>query len=86
MSKATLTFDLPAEADEHGDALNGAGYRLLIEDLLSALRDVVKYGGDGCFGDAMLRDALTKRPGAAAAADLRKAIYDEAAERGLPLT
>ena len=42
--KAKLVFDLPSEAEEHNDALNGSRYKAALEDLDNWLRGLVKYG------------------------------------------
>lgn len=42
--KATLTFTLPDEANEHRDALDGYQWRRCCECLRSELRNWLKYG------------------------------------------
>lgn len=81
--KATLTFELPAESQEHDNALRGADYRGLVEDLLNELRSITKYGAAGDFGGVELADLFKSSDGAA---KLREAIYKECQERDLPIT
>lgn len=80
--KATLTFSLPEESEEHGNALRGTDYRTLLDDLCQALREVHKYDGPGNFGGLQLADLFKAGDGAA---KLREAIYAEAGERDLPM-
>lgn len=42
--KATLTFDLPEENEEHLMAINGWKYRLALSNLNEFLRAKIKYG------------------------------------------
>ena len=42
--KATLTFDLPEENDEHSYAVNGWRYALVLNDLNEWLRTQIKHG------------------------------------------
>lgn len=41
--KATLTFDLPEETDEHETALNGWKYLACLQDIQEHVRKLVKY-------------------------------------------
>ena len=42
--KATITFDLPDERQEHDMAIHGADYHAAIWELDQFLRDALKYG------------------------------------------
>lgn len=44
--KATLSFSLPEEAEEHQIALNGHKYLAVLQDIDRALRDLIKHGDD----------------------------------------
>lgn len=79
---ATLTYNLPEEQESHNDALRGADYRRIIEDLCQQLRSVYKYDGPGDFGGICLKDILT----ADGAAKLRDALYSECNSDDLPIT
>jgi len=62
--KATLTFTLPEEADEHRAALEGVRWRSLAQRLDEALRQTAKHGGQkdadrAAWARAMLRDAVS---------------------------
>jgi hypothetical protein len=48
MAKATLEFNLPEEADDHLDAVNGTLWKLVAWDLDQMLRNYTKYGYDQC--------------------------------------
>lgn len=41
---ATLSFNLPEEADAHRDAVRGGEYLCAIEEIVRELRDRAKYG------------------------------------------
>jgi len=42
--KATLTFDLPEEASEHRDAIDGYKWRVACQELRQDVRNWLKYG------------------------------------------
>lgn len=42
--KASLTFTLPEEAEEHRTALDGHRWRTVVEEIDRALRSTVKHG------------------------------------------
>lgn len=44
--KATITFTLPEENQEHQDALNGTRWRCLVAELDAYLRAIEKHGQD----------------------------------------
>jgi hypothetical protein len=47
--KATLEFNLPEEAVDHIDAVNGTDWKLVAWDLDQLLRNYIKYGScDQC--------------------------------------
>ena len=43
MPKATLTFNLPEEDQEHQDAVDGTLWRIVVVELLDHLREKRKY-------------------------------------------
>ena len=43
MPKLKLEFDTITEREEYYNAINGAGYRYLLQDLDNWLRDITKY-------------------------------------------
>ena len=44
--KATLTFNLPEEEEDHRSALDGALWKAVVEDMAKWLRDDIKYNGN----------------------------------------
>lgn len=63
--KATLTFALPEEADEHQAALEGAHWRALVQRVDESLRQTAKHGGQkdadrAAWARALLRDAVAE--------------------------
>jgi len=41
--KATLEFDLPADSEEHQDALKGSDWKWAVSDLADYLRNQIKH-------------------------------------------
>ncbi len=41
---ATLTFNLPEEAEEHQVAIDGQKWKIVVSELDQCLRDTLKYG------------------------------------------
>ncbi len=70
---ATLTFQLPEEADDLDLARKGADWRMVVEDLDGYLRGRLKYEED-------LSEEADKALDAA-----RQKLYEFVAERGLSL-
>jgi hypothetical protein len=63
--KATLTFTLPEETDEHRAALEGWRWRSLVQRLDEALRQTAKHGAQkdadrAAWARALLRDAVSE--------------------------
>jgi hypothetical protein len=59
--KATLTFELPDEREEHSDAVNGTAWKAVAWHLDNLLRGWIKYGHEFKTPDDALqaaRDAL----------------------------
>ena len=59
--KAILRFDLPEEAEEHQDAVNGSKWKMIVREIDSRLRDIEKYGSEPRSATEirkMLRDAM----------------------------
>lgn len=69
---ATLTFNLPEEAEDHLTCLNGWKYKSCLVSLDENLRDKLKYGHKFIAPDEVLEFA-------------RKAIHDLAAQDNLSL-
>jgi len=69
--KATITFDLPDEHQEHTDALHGTRWRCLVAELDAYLRSIEKHSTDEAE--------------AAYAAKIRAKIWEEINADGLIL-
>lgn len=72
MPVATLTYQLPEEREEHAAALAGAGAIAAIHAVLEHARSRLKYGDLGPEATAEVEA-------------LRRLLYDEVRERGLPV-
>lgn len=68
--KATLSFNLPEEAEEHRLALDGHKWRTVVEEVDRELRNVAKHGED---------------PAANHAAWARELLYSVIEENGVEL-
>ena len=69
--KATITFNLPDERQEHLDALTGTAWRCIVAELDAYLRSVEKHGTDEAE--------------AAYASKIRSKIWEEINANGLIL-
>lgn len=78
MPASNLTFNLPEEETEFRDALNGCQWKAVVDETLSAIRDVRKYGSlpDGSKPTENQVEALLL---------LEKEIRDNMANRNLTL-
>ena len=72
MPKVTLEFDSIEEADELRMALNGAGYSLIVYEVLQQIRSTLKYGNPSPEVEKF-------------AEELRSYILAYAEDRNLPL-
>lgn len=69
---ATLTFNLPEEAEDHQTAIDGWKWKQVIREMDELLRSKVKYGNDFVFPNETLTFA-------------RQAIHDLMTEYNLSL-
>lgn len=60
MARATLSFTLPEETDEHRAALHGQDYKSAIEEFDQFLNSTIKHAGLPVDQEAVLRDARTR--------------------------
>lgn len=60
MPKATISFTLPEEAEEHRTALQGQDYKSAIEEFDQFLRATIKHAGLPVDQESALRDARTR--------------------------
>ena len=54
--KATLEYNLPEEAPEHMDALNGTGWKLVVLNVDNLCRQALKHGHHLKSADAALEE------------------------------
>lgn len=81
--KATLEFTLPEDQAEHSYALAGADALLLIDDILSEIRDKLKHGG-GFFNEWRDEEGQPRRGDDATLERVRELVVDLKAQRALP--